>query len=121
MGPTDRWIYEDRLKQTDGCTLGQFTNNDVHSRPCGIRNSKITSLEKEKMLVPSIFSVSHNAFFLSRTNPIICATYIFSSANNLNLTLSEILSSGEALKRYDCLNLSTPYSCGKNKVYLIWS
>ena len=52
---------------------------------------------KEKMLVTSIFSFSHNVFYLSQTNYLFLSTFILSFANAFKLDQSKILSYGEEL------------------------
>ena len=46
-----------------------------------------TFWEKEKMLVTSIFSFSHNVFLINRKTTIIGATVSLTSANSFNLLL----------------------------------
>ena len=53
-----------------------------------------TLLEKEKMLVTSIFSFSHNVFYHSPTKFQFSVTFNLSSANAFNLDKAKILSSG---------------------------
>ena len=54
--------------------------------------------KKEKMLVTSIFSFSHNVFDPSQTKLIFSFTFILLSANASNLDQSKILSFGEKLR-----------------------
>ena len=56
-----------------------------------------TLLEKEEMLVTSIFSFSDNVFYstLSKTEIIIYVTFILYSANAFNLDKVNFLSSGK--------------------------
>ena len=81
----------------DGCCGGIcftiLTFNDPQER----RLLK-TLWDKEKMLVTSIFSFSHNIFYISKTEIIILATFILLSANAFNLVTSKILSFGRVNK-----------------------
>ena len=65
--------------------------------------------KKEKMLVTSIFSFSTMFSTLSKTEIIIWATFILSSANAFNLVTSRILSFGKELKNFADENLKATY------------
>ena len=66
-----------------------------------------TLWEKEKMLVTSIFSFSHNVFLpFPKTNSIFHSHFL-SSANALNLDQSKILSFGKELSLLYSLNFTS--------------
>ena len=55
--------------------------------------------EKEKMLVTSIFSFSHDVFYsIKKRKIVILATFYLASANAFNLDTSKILSFGKELQ-----------------------
>ena len=64
--------------------VNSLLHNPDFKRPC-IRSLLKTLWEKEKMLVTSIFSFSHNVFYPSKTNFSFGVTFILSSANPFNL------------------------------------
>ena len=87
-----------------------------------------TLWEKEKMLVTSIFSFSHNVFYPSKTNFNFSATFNLSSANAFNLDQSKNLSFGKELT----LSQTSPgfyvsavqvlwKHCGKRRSCSLWA
>ena len=58
-----------------------------------------TLRKKEKMLVTSIFSFSHNVFYRFETDFMFSVTFIVSSANAFILDLSKILLFGKELNK----------------------
>ena len=60
-------------------------------------NPDKTLWEKDKMLVISVFSFSHNVFNPSKKEFLFSVTFILSSANDFNLDQSKNLSLGKEL------------------------
>ena len=93
--------------------LCMLTGHLVHYQLFITQSRLLTTLrkkplwEKEKMIVTSIFSFSHHAYYPSQKKKInFSVASIFLSANAFNLHQSEILSIGKELtERYDWLNI----------------
>ena len=83
-----------------GVIVWEWVNSLPHDhdikQPC-MRSLLKRLWEKEKMLVNSIFTFSHNVFYFSRKNFNFSVTFIFSSANAFSLYQSYNLLFGKEL------------------------
>ena len=98
-------------------TFNPFPNKPWFLRVCSKSLLK-TLWEKEKLLVTSNFSFSHNVFYPLRELSVISSNLKLSSANSFNLEESKMLSFGKGLNT--CNTILIEIFFRRAKIWLFW-